>query len=98
MASHPPSFDPRATLQSLYPYWPRLMSEQLAARYLGISPTFLRQHGPSPKRIGRRVVHDIKALDRWADILDGQPLTDEQKAQEGDDMARRIKERMRGKN
>ena len=74
------------------------MSEPLAARYLGISPTSLRKHGPQPVPFRRRRLYDIKALDRWADALDGQPLTNAQKVQEGDDMAQRIRERMSGKN
>jgi hypothetical protein len=89
---------PRAHLQSLYPYWPRMMSEILAARYLGISPTFLRQHGPAPKRLGRRVLHDIRTLDSWADALDGQPLTEDQKSRASQGMAQRIRDRMNGQN
>lgn len=80
------------------PHWPRLMDCQLAARYVGISATYLREHGPEPKRLGKRVLYDIRDLDRWADTLDGQPLEPEDKAKEGDDMARRIRERYNGKH
>lgn len=55
------------------PNWPRLMSVNLAAAYLSISPTTLRQQGPKIIRIGRRVLYDRADLDAWADALNGQP-------------------------
>lgn len=55
------------------PDWPRLMSHDLAARYLSISVTSLREHGPKPKRRGRSVLYDRSDLDRWADRLGDQP-------------------------
>ncbi len=57
------------------PNWPRLLSVGEAADYLSISATTLREHGPAPKRVGRRVLYDLRDLDRWADRLDDQPLT-----------------------
>lgn len=80
------------------PHWPRLMDCRLAANYVGISATFLREHGPEPKRLGKRVLYDIRDLDRWADALDGQPLDEAAREAIGDDMARRIKARINGKN
>lgn len=81
------------------PNWPRLLSRVEAALYLGISTTSLDAHGPKPKRLGRRVLFDIKDLDRWADALGGQPLDERQKKDEGDDMLARVKERLaRGKD
>jgi hypothetical protein len=60
------------------PDWPRLMNEDLAALYLGIGATQLREHGPAPRRdpcrLGRRVLWHIDDLDRFADALGGQPL------------------------
>jgi len=56
------------------PDWPRLMSEELAASYLGIGHTYLREQGPAPKRLGRRRLYDRIDLDVWADRLGGQPL------------------------
>lgn len=49
----------------------------------------LRAKGPAPLRIGRRVLYDIKALDRWADRLDGQPLSAADEAAEGAEATRR---------
>lgn len=56
------------------PQWPRLMGEQMAARYLSIGHNLLREKGPTPKRLGSRVLYDRVDLDRWADQLDGQPF------------------------
>jgi len=80
----------RATL----PNWPRLMRRPEAAAYLGIGVTMLDEHGPAPKRLGRRVLYDIRDLDRWADALDGQPLDEKGRKDEGDDMLARVKERL----
>ncbi|WOF43807.1 hypothetical protein KNJ79_02250 [Sphingopyxis indica] len=76
------------------PYWPRLMNRPLAAAYLGIGETKLTIEGPAPKRLGKRVLYDIRDLDRWADALDGQPLDDAQRKDEGDDIERRVRERL----
>lgn len=57
------------------PDWPRLMSAELAAAYVGISETTFRELAPvTAKAIGRRRLFDRKDLDRWADALDGQML------------------------
>jgi hypothetical protein len=82
------------------PNWPRLMSEPLAAAYLSISPSTLREHGPAPKRRGRRVLYDLRDLDRWADALGEQPLTDGQREAEAAEVERRFleKRRSRGEN
>lgn len=76
------------------PDWPRLMSVDLAADYVGIGSTKLREKGPKPKRFGGRVLYDRQDLDRWVDALGDQPLDDEQKKDEGDEIERRIRERM----
>lgn len=81
------------------PHWPRLMAEDLAAAYIGISTSSLRERGPAPKHVGRRALWDIRDLDRWADAIDGQPLDPQQRAEESDDVHRRVMERLRnGKN
>jgi hypothetical protein len=71
------------------------MSESLAAAYLSIGKPTLREHGPEPVRVGRRVLYDRKALDRWADNLGGQPLTIEEEAAETREAERRFLERRR---
>jgi len=76
------------------PDWPRLMREALAAAYVGISASMLREHGPSPKKIGRCAVWDRQDLDRWADALAGQPLDDNDRDAEGADILRRVQERL----
>ncbi|MBB5725027.1 hypothetical protein FHS97_000935 [Sphingomonas endophytica] len=62
--------------------WPRLLSVELAAQYLSLSMSTLRAAGPEPKRHGRRVLYDIRDLDRWADRLDGQPLDEREEEEE----------------
>ena len=76
------------------PDWPRLMPDRLAARYLGIGTTSLREHGPQPKRLGGRVLWDRKDLDRWADALGGQPLDVPARAAEGADILARVQGRL----
>lgn len=78
------------------PDWPRLMRVELAAKYLSIGATTLREHGPAPKRIGGCVLWDRADLDRWADSLGGAPLDADQRQAEGDEMLRRIRERIAG--
>lgn len=86
MIHDPPTVPDRAA----WPGWPRLMRVELAARYLGVGATTLREQGPQPKRHGARVLYDIRDLDRWADALDGQPLDPQQRSAEGDDIAARV--------
>ena len=86
--------DPASTRVTM-PDWPRLMGVELAAAYLGIGASTLRESGPQPKRHGRRVLYDRRDLDRWADALDGQPLDAPDRAAEADDALRRIEERMK---
>lgn len=65
----------RADLVGL-PYWPRLMSAEQAAAYLGISqPTFVERVRIAPCKIGSRALFDRAALDRWVDGLaaEGKP-------------------------
>lgn len=63
---------------SRLPYWPRAMSEEMAAAYAGgISVTTLRREvaegrAPRPHHIsGRRVVWFIEELDAWLDRIKG---------------------------
>jgi hypothetical protein len=51
------------------PHWPRLLSKELAAAYLGISPNALVALGVPQLRVGSRVLYDREALDRWVDAL-----------------------------
>jgi len=60
---------------------PRLLGIVETANYLGIAPKTLRNRlGPraehpfpvKPKRIGKRVLFDVKALDAFVDSLDTQ--------------------------
>ncbi len=80
------------------PDWPRLMREELAAAYVGIGVTMLREHGPQPKRLGKRVLYDRHDLDRWADALGGQPLDPDEREDEGDDIAARVAARLAGQD
>jgi hypothetical protein len=78
------------------PDWPRLMSVELAARYLSIGTTMLRERGPQPKHLGARVLYDRQDLDRWADALSGQELDAPAREAEGDDIAARVAKRLAG--
>jgi hypothetical protein len=49
----------------------RGLSKDEAAEYCGVSPNTLGRHGPSPSKIGDRVVYDRRVLDRWLDELAG---------------------------
>jgi hypothetical protein len=72
------------------------MSEDTAALYLSIGTSTLRMAGPKPKRLGRRVLYDIRDLDRWADRLDGQPLDGKRQEDEAAEIERRFLEKRRG--
>jgi hypothetical protein len=80
---------PHATLR---PDWPRLMGERDAAAYLSIGSTTLREKGPAPRKIGSRTLWDRRDLDRWADALDGQPLTTSETQIESREVERRFLE------
>ena len=82
----------------LLPDWPRLMDEPQAAEYLSIGKTMLREHGPVPKRLGRRRLYDRHDLDRWADRLGGQPLDAGEQQAEAREVERRFLEKRRGRN
>lgn len=46
----------------------RLLTEQEAAAYCGVSVNTLKAHIPVPPvKIGNCVRYDVRALDRWAD-------------------------------
>jgi predicted DNA-binding transcriptional regulator AlpA len=74
------------------PSWPRLLSADLAAAYLGISRRNMlervAQHMlPAPLKIGERTLWDIRALDRFVDALMGvtpaSAANDEEPSNEG---------------
>ncbi len=60
------------------PNWPRLMTSELAAKYVGWSKNgFLGRVGedwPEPIRIGGKVLWDRKGLDFAVDLLTGGAL------------------------
>lgn len=50
------------------PDWPRLMSPDQAAAYLGMTPETMRKYIPvSPSAYGKRVLFDRAALDKYLD-------------------------------
>ena len=49
------------------PNWPRLLSREQAAAYLGVAPSTFDQLGFEPIEIGRRKLFDRNALDGWVD-------------------------------
>ena len=54
--------------------WPRLLSVELAATYLGLAPQTLRNHArelPGRKRFGRKVLYDRLELDRLIEKNNG---------------------------
>jgi hypothetical protein len=79
------------------PDWPRLLSEPLAARYLSIGCTFLRERGPKPRKLGRRTLYDRRDLDLWADVLSGQPLDELNRRQASKEVERRFFEEQEAK-
>lgn len=82
--------------RSFLPNWPRLMSADLACRYLGISPGTFRSLNIRSGNIGRRVVWDRVDLDRYADRLSDQPLSPIDRQAETSEVERRFLERRRG--
>lgn len=72
--------------QLITPPVPRLLGMNHAAAFLGVSPrTFEKlwrgRHLPQPHRFGRRLLWDIKVLERYVDTLSG--LDDEKVSNEG---------------
>lgn len=58
---------------STLPNWPRGLSREQAAAYLGVSAETFRRHvGIAPRRIGTRCVWDRLDLDIWFDIAQTQ--------------------------
>ena len=61
------------------PNWPRLLSVELAAAYVGVSKTtFLVGVGntwPRPIRHGKRALWDRARLDRTVDAMSGLPAS-----------------------
>lgn len=58
----------RADLEGL-PYWPRLLSRDQAAAYLGVTAPTLDGLAIHSQKVGRRRLYDRQILDRWADGL-----------------------------
>ncbi len=52
----------------------RMLTIPQLAQYLGLAEQTVRNHAPEipgRKKFGRKVVYDIKAVDRWLDRNDG---------------------------
>ena len=49
----------------------RGLSKEEAAEYCGVSVNTLGRHGPTPTKIGDRIIYDRRVLDRWLDELAG---------------------------
>jgi len=49
----------------------RGLSRDEAAEYCGVSVKSLGRHGPTPTKIGDRIIYDRRVLDRWLDELAG---------------------------
>jgi hypothetical protein len=49
----------------------RGLSKDEAAEYCGVSMNTLGRHGPTPTKIGDRIIYDRRVLDRWLDELAG---------------------------
>jgi hypothetical protein len=81
------------------PDWPRLMNERMAAAYLSIGTTLLRELAP-PKKIRGRSVWDRRDLDRLADALAGVVLDASQAESHSGEVERAWRERRhsQGKN
>ncbi|WP_174298154.1 hypothetical protein [Sphingomonas bacterium] len=76
--------------------WSRLLSEDDAAAYLSLGSTMFRGLGIKAKRIGRRVLWDIRDLDAWVDRMDDQPIEETDRARESADEEARFFARRRG--
>lgn len=74
------------------PDWPRLMNLPLAAAYVGLGQSTLRERGPAPRKIGTRSLWDRRDLDRWVDALDGRPLDAGAAQSHADDVERQFLE------
>ena len=75
------------------------MREGDAAAYLSIGATMLREEGPKPKKVRGCTVWDRRDLDRWADALDGQPLSEDEaqaESRDAEDRFLRKREAKRG--
>jgi hypothetical protein len=49
----------------------RGLSKEEAAEYCGMSVNTLGRYGPTPTKIGNRIIYDRRILDRWLDELAG---------------------------
>lgn len=73
------------------------MSEPVAAAYVSLSPNTLRTLGLKPRRVGRRKLYDRHDLDRWADMVGGQPLDERQQEAEAERVERLFLEKRRAR-
>ncbi|PWG03486.1 hypothetical protein DF286_11855 [Sphingosinicella humi] len=87
-----------APVRPILPDWPRLMRIELAAPYLGVSPSTFRSLNIAAHTIGRCVLWDRADLDRYADRLGNQPLAEPDRLAEAAEVERRFLERRRGTN
>lgn len=78
------------------PFWPRLMGAEMACQYLGVSAGTFRSLNIRCGNIGRRVVWDRVDLDRYADRISEQPMTETERAAETSEVERKFLERRRG--
>ena len=58
----------------MFSCWPRLLSVEQIAAYLGLAPQTIRNNAdriPGRRNLGRRVLWDRQVVDRWLDRNDG---------------------------
>jgi hypothetical protein len=75
------------------PHWPRLLSVEGAARYMSISPNTFRALGIQSRQIGRRVLYDIKDINRYVDMMSDAPTPPEEVSAAGAEQERRFLEK-----
>ncbi len=62
------------TGQVIVACWPRMLTVELLAAYLGIAAQTVRNNAdriPGRRNLGRRVLYDRHVIDRWLDRGDG---------------------------
>lgn len=76
------------------PNWPRLVSVEGAANYLSISASTMRTLDIKTRQIGRRVLYDIRDLDRYVDRISDDPGTSPEPGSKPDPAAVAEEERL----
>ena len=64
----------RPTDRVILSAWPRLLSVDMVAKYLGIAPQTVRNHRgdmPGRRMLGGHVVYDRVVLDKWIEDNSG---------------------------